>query len=60
MSSSEVQERVKMGPIVIKDCGTSSMTFDLELFEDMLGHGNMHYVVLMEGEAFLQVEMSYF
>jgi hypothetical protein len=60
MSSTHAQERLKMGPIIIKNSGPSSFNFDLELFADMLGHGNMHYVVLMEGEGFLQIEMGHF
>lgn len=60
MSSTHVQEKLKMGPIIIKN-GPSLRDFDLDLFVDMLGHGNMHYAVLMEGEeVFFQIEMGRF
>jgi hypothetical protein len=50
MSSAHVQEKLKMGPVFIKNGGPSSMDFGGELLADMLGHGNMQYVVRMEGE----------
>jgi hypothetical protein len=51
MSSAQVQESLRKGPIIIENQELPTFSFDRELFSDMLGHGNMHYVVLMEGEA---------
>jgi hypothetical protein len=57
MSSKQSQETITKGPVLIKSCELkASFSFDLELFFDMLGHGNMKYVVLMEGKEFSSLE----
>ncbi|KAF8222029.1 hypothetical protein L208DRAFT_1382035 [Tricholoma matsutake] len=56
MSSTQVQEILKTGAITIKNSTTNPLfSFDCELFSDMLGHGDMGYVVLMEDQSLGQV-----
>ena len=51
MSSAEVQKTLKMHVIIIEPDADKDISFNRELFIDMLGHGNMKYVVPMEGES---------
>jgi ATP-dependent exoDNAse (exonuclease V) beta subunit len=50
-SSAEVQETVRTRTIVIQPDADKHIAFDREFFVDTLGHGNMKYVVPMEGES---------
>jgi hypothetical protein len=56
MSSAQVQEKLKTGAIIIKNEAAPLLSFDRELFADMLGHGDMQYVVPMEGEVLYQLK----
>lgn len=51
MSSAKVQEKLRTGVIVIEPDADKEIRFDRELFVDMMGHGNLNYVVPMEGES---------
>jgi len=51
MSSTHVQEKLKTGAIIITSTIAPLVSFDRELFADMLGHGDMRYVVPMEGKS---------
>jgi hypothetical protein len=51
MSSTYVQEKLKTGAIIITNTVAPLVSFNRELFADMLGHGDMRYVVLMEGKS---------
>jgi hypothetical protein len=52
MSSAQVQEMLKTCVIIILNDAAPPSSFDRELFVDMLGHGDMQYVVNIEGEVF--------
>jgi hypothetical protein len=56
MSSTQVQEKLETGAIMIKNTTAPLFSFDRELFVDMLGHGNMRYVVPMEGDVLYQLK----
>jgi hypothetical protein len=56
MSSTQVQEKLKTGAITIKNTTAPLFSFDRELFADMLGHGDMRYVVPMEGDGLYQLK----
>lgn len=58
MSSTQVQERLKISAVIIKSEAVPPFTFDRELLADMLGHGDMQYVVPMEGEILYQLRPS--
>ena len=58
MSSIQVQEQLKISAVIIKNEAVPPFTFDRELLADMLGHGDMQYVVPMEGEIFYQLRRS--
>lgn len=56
MTSTQVQEKLKTGVIIIKSATKLLFSFDRELLTDMLGHGDMGYVVSMEGEVSYPLE----
>lgn len=58
MSSIQVQEKLKISAIIIKNVAAPLLDFDRELLADMLGHGDMQYVIPMEGETSYQVNHS--
>jgi hypothetical protein len=55
LSSAQVQEKMKTGPIILFNEAMPSTSFDRELFTDMLGHGNMSSVLPIEGEVFYKL-----
>lgn len=57
MSSAKVQKKLKTGVVLIKPDVDNNISFDRELFVNMLGHGNMKYVVPMEGESLYSMKL---
>jgi hypothetical protein len=53
MSSANVQKKLGTGVVIIEPDVDKDIAFDREIFVDMLGHGNMKYVVPMEGESLM-------
>jgi hypothetical protein len=50
MSSTNVQRKLRTHGIIIESDTEDDFVFDRELFVNMLGHGNMKYLVSMEGK----------